>query len=54
MVTVEKLTEGLNRGLINILFMHYGGINFVKKNNAVTKILDFQNDDMSWSPIITN
>jgi len=51
MVTVEKSTEGLNGGLINTLFILYDGMNFVRKSNAITKILDFKNDDMWQSPI---
>ena len=56
MVTVEKLTEGINRLGIDkymrsTLFLLYNGVNFVTKNNAVMKILDFQNDDTWRSPI---
>jgi len=44
MVTVEKLTEGASSIL-------YNNMNFVRKSNAITKILYFQNDDTWQAPI---
>jgi len=51
MVTVEKLTEGIDKYMRSTLLVLYKGVDFVTKNNAVMKILDFQNNDTWRSPI---
>jgi len=51
MVTVEKLAEGIDKYMRSTLFLLYNGADFMTKNTAVMKILDFQNDD-TWRPPI--
>ena len=56
MVTVEKLTEGLNMGLdkyVSLIFM-MDGVNLVRQNDAGIKLVDFQMTTCSDHQFITN